>query len=78
MFEELPEPLPRPTQCVDVEVNEQNIADHFFTPYGSWQRPRVNGTKPVIVYISFIISSIADIIERTRKMRINGFLQIVN
>ena len=76
----LQNPPPRPLQCQGNEsVSEQLVADLFFQSNTSavWQRPRINGSEPVVVNITFVLSSIMDVQERQRLLRLNGYLSIV-
>ena len=62
--------------CKTVQVSEQEISDTFFKDYGVWQRPVLNPETIIDVNITFVLSSINDVIEKEKALKLSGYIEI--
>ena len=63
-------------ECQNVRVSEQEISDIFFKNYGVWQRPVLSPETAIDVNLTFILSSINDVVEKEKAVKLSGYLDV--
>ena len=77
---EIEESRPRPQACrgnTTGYASEEDVYQKYFAKLSSTSRPRFNSSESVLVSLKFSLSKISEVDERSRILKITGFLGVV-